>query len=225
MTRIPLILALCLGAAWLCAEPAPSAKDILDSVRLRQTQQQIDLQGQLRQNNVLVPFRLTQDGPLVRYIFSNPTEALQLHIGENDSRLEEVTGTAVEKVAAADFDHKVRGTDVTYEDLALKFLYWPDPELIGSDNIRTRNCWKLKLRAPNRKSQYGQVLLWVDKAGGALMRMEGYDPAGLLCKRFEVVSAQKIDNRWFLKQMRIEQLQPGTKHVQSRTYLEIKNNR
>ena len=55
------------------------------------------------------------------------------------------------------------------------------------------------------------------------MRLEGYDADGSrLIKRFEVVSAQKIDNRWFLKQMRIEQLQPGTKHVQSRTYLEIK---
>jgi hypothetical protein len=52
--------------------------------------------------------------------------------------------------------------------------------------------------------------------------MEAYDGNNQLVKRFEVVSAQKIDNRWFLKQMRIEQLQPGTDHVQSRTYLEIK---
>ena len=41
-------------------------------------------------------------------------------------------------------------------------------------------------------------------------------------KKFEVVSAQKIEGRWFLKQMRIERLEPGTNHVQSRTYLEIK---
>ena len=54
------------------------------------------------------------------------------------------------------------------------------------------------------------------------MRMEGYDWNGKLVKRFEVVSAQKIDNRWFLKQMRIEEMQPGTNTVQSRTYLEIK---
>jgi negative regulator of sigma E activity len=64
--------------------------------------------------------------------------------------------------------------------------------------------------------------LWVDKASGALMRMEGYDQEGKLAKRFEVVSAQKIDNRWFLKQMRVEELQPGTNKVRSRTYLEIK---
>jgi hypothetical protein len=37
-----------------------------------------------------------------------------------------------------------------------------------------------------------------------------------------VISAQKIEGRWFLKQMRIEQIAPDTHQVQSRTYLEIK---
>jgi hypothetical protein len=66
------------------------------------------------------------------------------------------------------------------------------------------------------------VLLWVDQESGALMRMEGYDGEGRLTKRFEVVSAQKIEGRWFLKQMRIEEMEPGTGKVQSRSYLEIK---
>ena len=54
------------------------------------------------------------------------------------------------------------------------------------------------------------------------MRMEGYDWKGQLKKRFEVVSAQKIEGRWFLKQMRIEEMEPGTSKVRSRSYLEIK---
>ena len=202
------------------AEPAPSAKEIIESVRIRQTRQQIDLNGQLRQNDVVVPFHLIQSGPVVRYIFSNPDESLQLQLGENDSRLDEISSDGVKKVAQ--FDRKIRGTDVTYEDLALKFIYWPDVDLQGTDTIRTRKCWKLRLHAPSHESQYSSVILWIDKASGALMRMEGYDWKGELAKRFEVISAQKIDNRWFLKQMRIEQLEPGTKHVQSRTYLEIK---
>ena len=53
------------------------------------------------------------------------------------------------------------------------------------------------------------------------MRIEAYDWLGRLTKRFEVVSAQKIDGRWFLKQMRIEELQPGTNKVILRSYLEI----
>jgi len=203
-------------------QPAPSAKDILDSVRMIETQQQIDLQGQLRENDIVVPFRLTQNGPLIRYSFTNPDEALQLRLGEKSSRLDLITGAGTEKFAASKLKQKIRGTGVTYEDLAFKFLYWPAARVVGEENVRTRNCWKLQLRAPSRESQYSNVLLWVDKASGALMRMEGYDWNAQLAKRFEVVSAQKIDNRWFLKQMRIEEFQPGTNHVQSRTYLEIK---
>jgi hypothetical protein len=206
----------------LRAQPAPSAKDILASVRMMETQQQIDLQGQLRQNDVIVPFRLTQNGPLIRYSFTNPDEVLQLRLGEKGSRLDLVTGSGTEKFAASKLTQKIRGTSLSYEDLAFKFLYWPTARVLGEESVRTRNCWKLQLRAPSRESQYSNILLWVDKASGALMRMEGYDWNAQLVKRFEVVSAQKIDNRWFLKQMRIEELQPGTNHVQSRTYLEIK---
>ena len=225
MRRI--IVLLVLLATGVPAFPAlsaelPSAKEILASVRLSHAEQQIDLQGQLRENDKVIPFHLTQTGPVIRYAFSNPDEALQLRLGENDSRLEEVTRSGVEKITPAQFDQKVRGTSVTYEDLALKFLYWQNGRVAGDSLVRTRNCWKLELKAPSRQSQYSNVFLWVDKEGGALMRMEGYDWDGKLAKRFEVVSAQKIEGRWFLKQMRIEELQPGTGKVRARTYLEIK---
>src|SRR5207302_2921095 len=206
----------------LFAEPPPSAKDILASVRMIESQQQIDLQGQLRQNDVVIPFRLVQNGPLIRYSFINPDEVLQLRLGENSSRLDLVSGGDTEKFPSSKLNQRIRGTSVTYEDLAFKFLYWPTARVLGEENVRTRNCWKLQLRAPSRELQYSNVLLWVDKASGALMRMEGYDWNAQLAKRFEVVSAQKIEGRWFLKQMRIEELQPGTNHAQARAYLEIK---
>ena len=203
-------------------EPAPSAQEILASVRMLETRQQMDLNGQLRDNETVIPFRLIQTGPIIRYSFSNPEEELQLRLGENSSRLDVVTDTGTETLAASKLDQKIRGTGVTYEDLALKFLYWPNARVLGQESIRTRACWKLQLRAPLRQSQYSNVLLWVDKTSGALMRLEGFDWNDQLSKRFEVVSAQKIDNRWFLKQMRIEELEPGTTKVRSRTYLEIK---
>jgi hypothetical protein len=201
--------------------PVPSAKEILDSVRMLESQQQIDLQGQLRQDNIVIPFRLIQNGPIIRYAFSNPDEILQLRLGENSSRLDLITDTGNEKFAGK-LDQKIRGTGVTYEDLALKFLYWPNARVLGEETVRTRSCWKLQLRAPSRDPQYSNVFLWIDKASGALMRLEGYDWGGQLAKRFEVISAQKIADRWFLKQMRVEELESGTNHVLSRTYLEIK---
>jgi Outer membrane lipoprotein-sorting protein len=204
------------------AQSPPSAKDILASVRMIESKQQLDLQGQLRQNDVVVPFRLVQNGPLIRYSFTNPDEVLQLRLGENSSRLDLVSDTGTEKFAGSKLNQKIRDTSVTYEDLAFKFLYWPTARVLGEENVRTRKCWKLQLRAPSRESQYSNVLLWIDKASGALMRMEGYDWNAQLTKRFEVVSAQKIEGRWFLKQMRVEEFQPGTSHVLARTYLEIK---
>jgi hypothetical protein len=204
------------------AQSPPSAKDILASVRMIESKQQLDLQGQLRQNDVVIPFQLVQDGPLIRYSFTNPDEVLQLRLGDNSSRLDLVSDTGTEKFTASKLNQKIRGTSVTYEDLAFKFLYWPTARVLGEENVRTRKCWKLQVRAPSRESQYSNVLLWIDKASGALMRMEGYDWNAQLAKRFEVVSAQKIEGRWFLKQMRVEEFQPGTSHVEARTYLEIK---
>jgi outer membrane lipoprotein-sorting protein len=219
--RIKTTLLVLLVASTAIAAP-PSAKEILESVRLRQSQQQMELQGQLREGATIVPFRLTQTGPVIRYSFSKPDEALQLRLGDNDSRLEEVTREGVEKVTPAQFDHKVRGTAVTYEDLALKFLYWPNARVTGENSISLRNCWKLELKAPNRQSQYSNVWLWVDKEGGALMKLEGYDWNGKLAKRFTVVSGQKIEDRWYLKQMRIEEFDPSTGKARPvRTYLEI----
>jgi hypothetical protein len=202
--------------------PSPSAKEILASVRMQQAQQQVDLQGQLRENDKIIPFRMTQTGPIIRYTFSNPDEVLQLRLEENGSRLDLVKENGTEKFASSRLDQKIRGTGVSYEDLALKFLYWPNARVVGEDAMRTRRCWKLQLQPAAHQSQYSNVLLWVDKESGALMRMEGYDWNGQLAKRFEVIAAQKIDDRWFLKQMRIEELQPGTSKVQTRTYLEIK---
>ncbi len=217
------IILLCfVSALSLYGAAVPSANEILASVRMIEARQQIDLQGQLRENDIVIPFRLIQNGPLIRYSFTNPDEVLQLRLGQNSSRLDLVTDTGTEKFAAGKLSQKIRGTSLTYEDLAFKFLYWQTARVLGEENVRTRNCWKLQLRAPSRESQYSTMLLWVDKSSGALMRMEGYDWNGQLAKRFEVVSAQKIDNRWFLKQMRIEELQPGTNHAQARTYLEIK---
>ena len=227
MIREPLkpqnLLLVALGlAGFAAAAPPPSAQEILQSVRLLETRQQLDLDGQLRENENVVPFHITQNGPVIRYSFTNPDEVLQLRLGENGSRLDLLTGDATDSFPAEKLNEKIRDTGVTYEDLALKFLYWPDGRVLGDETVHARSCWKLQLAAPSRDSQYANVFIWVDKKSGALMRLEGYDAGGKLVKRFEVVSTQKIDNRWFLKQMRVDEIQPGTNKVQSRTYLEIK---
>ena len=98
-------------------------------MRLQQSGQQLDLQGQLRSDATVIPFRITQTGPVIRYTFANPPEVVQLRLGDNGSRLDLVTENSTKKFAASRLDDKIGGTGVTYGDLALKFLYWPDAQV------------------------------------------------------------------------------------------------
>ena len=98
------------------------------------------LDGQLRENDKVIPFHLNQTGPLIRYSFTEPDEVLQLRLGENGSRLDLIGDNAAEKFPVEKLKEKVRGTGITYEDLTLEFLYWeisflsPTDEGKGSEN-------------------------------------------------------------------------------------------
>lgn len=222
MKQVLLAMALlALAGSTRADEAPPPAQAILDQVRLTQAQQQLDLHGQLRSDATVIPFRLTQTGPVIRYTFANPPVVLQLRLGEKKSELELVKSNSTEKFASSRLDEKIGGTGVTFGDLALSFLYWPDPQFISNDTVRTRACWKLRLHPPSKSAAYSTVILWVDQQSGAIMRLEAYDWKNQLAKKFEVVSAQKIEGRWFLKQMRIEEMDPATGKVKSRSYLEI----
>ncbi len=141
---------------------------------------------------------------------------------EKDSRLENITRAGTEKITAARFDDKVRDTDITYEDLSLKFLYWPTASVEGEQSMLLQKCWIIRTEPSSKgDSQYGRVMLWIEQKGGALLQAEAYDHSGKLAKRFKVVSGQKIGGLWMLKQMRIET--PGATASKDRTptYLEI----
>ncbi len=209
-----------LAASHLFAAPeaTPDALAILRAVRIAQTSQHTTLVGDLRTGAQSLPFRLVIDGPTLRYEFTNPSLALVLHLGEKGSQLQEVTHSGVEKVTAARFDAKVRGTDISYEDLALRFLYWPGATYLGQDTRNFRRCWKVQAEPGDTESQYSRVVLWVEQESGALLKAEAYDKAGKLDRRFTVISVQKTDNVWILKQMRIEVL---SGKEQAPTYLEI----
>ncbi len=211
------------------AGPAPeslNAADVLHALREGQASRHETLAGQLRNDadGKTFPFHMAADGPLVRYQFEGtPPTVVQVHYNEDNSQLEESTAGATEKLTPSNFDKKILGTDLSYEDLALRFVYWSRATITGTDNVRTRDAWKLTLNAPTHRTEYSSVNLWVDKESGALLQADAYDWQGKPIKRFEVISGQKIEGKWYLKQMRIESLDPANGTVRTRTYLEIKD--
>jgi len=207
-------LALVLGFAppLAMAEPQPSAREILRMVRASESSQDQSFSGKLSNSTsrgkVVVPLRLTMRGGTFTYQFlTPPPEALILRMGEKGSRLERATGSGrAQVVTGAKLDELVRGTDISYEDLAMKFLYWNNATVVGEQSLMTRHCWIVQALPSSREdSQYDMVRLWVEKTGG-LLRAECYS-GGKPVKRFDVRGVQRAPGGGYvLKTMTIQRL-------------------
>lgn len=203
------------------AEDPPSAQDLLKSVRIAQSSQDWKLTGRIRTGSKKIPFRLHLEKGAIRYEFTDSGDTLTLRLGEKSSTLEEKKGGKTGRVTAAKFDAPVHDTDISYEDLALRFIYWRDANVVGSEMIAAHRCWKVEARPANeRDSQYARVMLWIGREDGALMKAESYDAAGKWVRRFAVTSVMKREGYWMLKQMRIESSN-GRSVDPKPTYLEI----
>lgn len=215
-----------LGAAAVrvfSAEDAPDPKELLRVARMASANRETLVDGRLRTNAVSAPFTLKVEFGRLRFDFENPPRVLEVRLGEEESGVFDGRGNGMKKGAR---EPVVPGADVTVEDLSLGFLYWPDARLIGEESVRTRKSWIIDLRPGRRGSEFAVVRVWLDKDSGALMRIEGYDWEGKLLRRFEVVSGQRIDGQWMLKQMRIERFGPeDASRPLSRSYLEILGSR
>jgi hypothetical protein len=217
-----LLAALALVAGPLHAEDAPDPHAILKTVRIAQSAQNRTLSGAIRNGGKSLPFRLVCANNLIRYEFTDPPQVIQLRLGEKDARLEEIVDGKTAKVSPRRFDDRVRDTDISYEDLSLCFLYWPNATVQGEQTMLLQKCWIVRVEPGARgDTQYGKVDLWISKKTGAMMQAEAFDTAGKLSRRFKVLSGQSIgDGLWILKEMRIESF-GGRSQNSGPTYLDI----
>lgn len=206
------------------AQNTPSAQDaesILQAARLSPTSRPSSLRAQIRGEGQPTPLQIGLKDRVISYLFSNPSQTLILKLDTKKTQLLEKKGSTTTPVTGVRLHEQVRDTGVTYQDLSLGFLYWPRPVLQGEESVKTRPAWKIDLQAPSDEPVYGVARIWIDKESGAILRIEGYDKKGLLLRRFEIISAQKIDGLWMLKQMRIESFESGNPNPISRRYLEV----
>jgi hypothetical protein len=196
------------------------AAQILSGIRLADISQ--DLNGRLRkEDGTIIPFRLRAGSNELIFSFTDPTEVLRLRLDDSGSNLTMQTGGRERAITGAKLYEPVRGTDITYQDLGLRFLYWKNSRIEAEQTVRTFACWVILLQQSDPSVPYASVRVWVAKQSGALLRAEAFDAQSRLVKKFEVISGQKIEGKWFLKQMRIERFEVASGKLASRTYLEI----
>jgi Outer membrane lipoprotein-sorting protein len=217
-----LLVAVSLSSSIARAQPDPNT--ILDQIRSAQVEIGRTLKAKLRpEKGESIPIKLQFSGQQIQYEFTNPAEKLTVQLTDTGSTLSQQTTGGPQTLSGSKLTETVRGTDVTYEDLSLRFLYWRNAHYEGERNVRSVTCSVILVQPPSRNSEYGSVRVWIAKDRGAMVKAEGFDSAGRLIKRFEVISIQTIEDKTIFKQIRIERVDPSTGKIISRTYLELES--
>jgi hypothetical protein len=203
-----------------------SADEVLKLVRYSYTLYNQDFTGVLRMGIAKkVPFLMSLKPESIRFIFDDPAQVILLDTrNQNFALYEGVGGKDLETVAPSKYDDPIRDTDVTYDDLSMRFLYWPGAKIVQKDRIKQRDCWVVRVRNPDGKGAYATVDVWIDQGSGGMIKMIGYNNEGRPIRRFEVLHGKKFGDVWMVDEMRIETISPSAGgQIKSSTRMQIKS--
>jgi hypothetical protein len=205
------------------ADSGPTAEEIMKLVRMSYALQDYKLKGSLRDDTSgkKEAFELTMQQQTIRFRFNEPSEIVDLDLATEPATLSRVVPGGKATVPVASYAESVRGMAMNYEDLSLRFTYWPNPQLVGTDTIKTQKMWVVRVVNSDGKGPYGTVDLWVHQGSGGVAKMEAYDFKGLKMKKFEVVSVQKVNEVTILKEMKVEAYLPAGSKNARRTYMKL----
>jgi len=201
----------------LSQEAVPDAGQMLKKVRQAATlQENRDVRGQIRKRSVKVPFSMSLRGNLIafQYQVNNVWNRFDLKFKDRGQEILSWKGGKAAVLPVAQYVVPIAGTDVTYEDLSMRYLYWPQAKVVRDDaagTVKGRDCWIVQIPNPAPKvGQYAWVRVWIDKENGAMWQVDGIDGRGELTKRFMIDSVMKLkDGSWFFKRMKVEVRDPS----------------
>lgn len=200
----------------------PNAEQIVALVQASRAVKDRDLRGVLTKDDLEVPFVVSLKADYIRFGFDNPKQIIHLDLKQKGSELREVVAGSNKPVPEKRYAEGIRGTDLTYDDISLRFLYWANkvkqPNL---ETVKTRKCWVVDLHAERKVGEYATVRIFVDRESGGLMRMQAYDWQGQMIKVLAVTSGMKVDGATVLKSMDVIRYAPGTKKAVGETTFEL----
>jgi Outer membrane lipoprotein-sorting protein len=196
--------------------PAPTAQQILEGARISASLTKLDagLSGRLQKKGVNVPITLFLNGKDIQFQFSENKDAwrvFHMRMGDEAYNLFEIAAGKTTSFPADKIVQPIAGTDLTYEDLALRFFYWPNPKLEGIEDVSGQACYKLRVDKPRGSAgRYEVVYVWVHTKFGAFMQIRGHNKNGGLVKEFKVEEVMKISDKvWTLRKMQVATCDPA----------------
>ncbi len=195
----------------------PDPRLILEGARISATLTKLDegLTGYLKKGRDKTPVTLFLKGENIQFQFSEDGKkwrAFHTRIADENFELFEIVKGKFQAFPKKKLVSPIADTDLTYEDLAMRFFYWPDPKLEGIENVGGQSCYKIRVNKPAKAAgNYEVVYVWVHTKYGAFMRIRGHDEKGTLVKEFQVEDIMKVDDDVYtLKKMQVSSHDPKT---------------
>lgn len=219
MTRfLRLILLLLFGA--VPSLVGQDAVQLIERARLAATLQKNDLRGTIRTGRKKTAVSLFLRGKNIQFTTNDGSERFHMLLGDEKIELREIIDNKTRIFDDKKLRQPIAGSDLTHEDLSMRFFYWPNPQLLGGERVKTYDCWKIRIDNPDRDGDYGVVYVWVHKKFGAFMKIEGFDRQGNKLKQFTVEDVMKLKGgAYTLKKMEVQSHRGGK--VSGRSYLEF----
>ncbi len=176
------------------------------------------LQGQLkvakgmraRSLNISMDINWGSDPSLVSYTLrDNQNKDLEqltvIRRGKRDPKYKYAKGDPLVTQNVPDLFAPVQGTDLSWAEISLMFLWWKGAKTVGVETIRSRPCYIVETPSPDRmKKTYGRTRIWIDQSYKMLLQAESYDSKGKLVRRMTIKSFKKIDDQWMIKDIDIQ---------------------
>ena len=209
----------------------PDAKQILSAVRGTYGDKSQTFRGEIRPRRIgfkLIPLSITLSAKLIRLEFfkSNRSdmdvdEVIEFEFVDESYNVKRIINGVSEKINSLKFDERIRSTDLTYEDLVMRFIEWPDPKILGVEKAKGGKAWKIRCTNPDPDNGYSFVDAWISQRSGALVRMNGYNAKNKLVKSFEVDSVQQYKGDWYLEMMNVRTYPTDNKSKPTSSFLKL----
>ena len=130
--------------------------------------------------------------------------------GDSAPVLELVDAATREKTTPA-LDARVLGTDVTWLDLSLDFLWWTDASFETEregETVHGQKCFVIVVKPSSPLGDVTGVRLWADRKTGCMMQAEHLGKDGKAIHRLWGTRLKKFDGRWCVSVIETES--PGS---------------
>ena len=205
----------------MSAHADEAAEKVLRGARFAAALQNQDLHGFMKKDGRKTPITLflREQNIQFQYKVGKVDKRFHMRLMPNQFDLLEIVGGKTRKFDNQKLAEKINKTDLSFEDLSMRFLYWKKSSIEGEEKISGQKCHRVRLENPGKTGDYQIVYAWVHQKYGSLMRVVGYDAAGAPLKQFQVTDLMKVGKEYTLERMRVDSMRDNK--VVGTTYLEF----